>query len=778
MILAFLIGGILSHFSILYFPVLTISLIVLFLLILIKKRRFVEIMVFLAGFSYCLIWTDVTHNRNFSQPLLSSPKEIKARVVFSSCNKMSGSRQYICKILFKEADVNPIPKDVRVYLETEIPPGTEAEMVMQIRVKERGLVPGLFGRPFYVARPLKIAITGKANGIRWTVERQRQRLSSFFENAFSRETDDLAKALVTGERALNPSLREIFRKTGLSHLLTISGTHFGLLFFLFFNILRKTILLLPYRIFHRLTTYVSVNLIPGILTLPFLMWYLFISGTEIPAVRSFIMAVLFVFGLLAGRRYSWLIGILVAAAVILLADPLALFDLSFILSFFAVFFIGLGLERFKKERFRTEDPESGSKGLKDRILDFLRDSFFVSMAATLGTTPFVIYFFHYISPIGLVANIFITPFVCFIVLPVLLIISVFYLVTDLCFLEGFAEWLIHSVLKIIETLASFRYADIPVPPFPMIFILIMYVFILLFIFGNKLWRYIGIAGFASLWVLIFLMVDKSVSVTFIDVNQGDSSVIELPDGKTVVVDTGSEGIEISAYLRYRGKRIVDALILTHPHPDHIGGMSILKNNFKIKEIWDNGLLIYKDEMSDIRKRHLKRGDLIRGEDYTFLILHPYPGFYIRKGTKYNFENNSSLVMKFVYKGFSILMAGDIELEAEEDLTHLGNILKADILKVPHHGSRYSAHRLFFKLVSPQVAVISAGKENPYGHPHGEILRLLEGSNQFILFRDGTIRITISKDGVFHVKMYKDYVLKPVGNFRDEWRNLMNIFTIF
>jgi competence protein ComEC len=116
--------------------------------------------------------------------------------------------------------------------------------------------------------------------------------------------------------------------------------------------------------------------------------------------------------------------------------------------------------------------------------------------------------------------------------------------------------------------------------------------------------------------------------------------------------------------------------------------------------------------------------MIEGRGYTISILHPYPEFYTARGNEYDAENNDSLVLKISGEHTSFLFSGDIQEEAEEDILHIGTWLQSDVIKVPHHGGRTSAHEAFFETVSPAIAVISAGRENPFGHPHQQTLDIL------------------------------------------------------
>ncbi len=751
-----------------YFPVLLSIALVVITGLLIKGKDLWKILFLLAGILYSFIRAEDLNLEDIKGDATVG-REIYAKAIFLSVEK-APSQKLRYKVLLKSCNVRPCPSYLNIYTEAVIEPGSEAEVLLHLSRKRHGLVPGLI-ESSYNARSIRIDGIKRAEGLRWIIEKQRLILYDLFGKIFQERSRGLARALVTGHREIEPEVREAFRKTGLSHLLSISGTHFGLLFTIIFFFFKRILLLLPYNTFHKLTTYVSVNLLSVLFTIPFLLWYLLLSGMQIPALRSFLMILCFLLGLFIGRRYYWFMGLSLAALIIVIINPVSLFDLSFILSFSAVLFIGLFLERFHKER------PSGDRSILKKIIELPKQTFLISLAATMGTLPVIAYCFHYISLVGLLSNLIVTPIVGFVIVPMLLFISLFYLFSGLYFLGNLPERLMELTLKIIEFFASFRYAEIPVLPFAPFLIILLYGALFLFIFSKGRWRYPGIILFLLLVLILCFRTDRSLHITFVDVDQGDGAVVELPDGRVIVIDTGRDGLEVSSYLRYRAKRIIDALVLTHPHPDHTGGLERLMRDFIVREIWDNGFFDYSEKNPFLKRRVLSRGDILKTNEYAFLILHPYKGFYSSYGSSYTAENNLSLVMKFISKDLSVLFTGDIEWEAQDDLIHLGSVLRADVLKVPHHGSRSSANEIFFNMVSPEIAIISAGRGNPHGHPHREVLSLLQNTPCYITSRDGSIKITPS-EGRIYVKIYKDYLITPVRRPVDELKNMANLFRVF
>jgi competence protein ComEC len=159
------------------------------------------------------------------------------------------------------------------------------------------------------------------------------------------------------------------------------------------------------------------------------------------------------------------------------------------------------------------------------------------------------------------------------------------------------------------------------------------------------------------------------------------------------------------------------------------------------------------------------------------VFHPYKEFYTMNGDSDNGGNNSSLVLKIDGRSKSFLFTGDIEEEAQEDIIHLGKWLKSDVVKVPHHGGRTSAHEFFFDAVFPEIAVISAGRGNSFGHPHQDTLEMLEGAKIYRTDMNGAVKIT-EKDGRLEVKTYRNYKFSKTRNLAGEMKNIKRLFEVW
>lgn len=244
--------------------------------------------------------------------------------------------------------------------------------------------------------------------------------------------------------------------------------------------------------------------------------------------------------------------------------------------------------------------------------------------------------------------------------------------------------------------------------------------------------------------------NQYVSVHFIDVSQGDCQLIELPEGKTMLIDAGDNGTEdvIIDYIDELGIKKIDYILATHPHADHIGGMAEIISHFDIGEIFmprvQNNTKTFEDMLEKIDKKSLTISSAYEGKiifDYSGVkaeILSP------KKDKTYEEMNNYSAVVKLTAGEKVFLFMGDAEKEIESAI--LNKDIKADVLKVGHHGSSTSSGLAFLKKVSPEYAVISCGADNDYGHPHKETMNSLEKVAKKVLRTDKSGTIIIRCDG--------------------------------
>jgi competence protein ComEC len=258
---------------------------------------------------------------------------------------------------------------------------------------------------------------------------------------------------------------------------------------------------------------------------------------------------------------------------------------------------------------------------------------------------------------------------------------------------------------------------------------------------------------------------KDLKLTFIDVGHGDSILIEFPKGKKMLIDGGGlyedrfdVGKNVIAPFLWKKKiRRIDTLVLTHPDPDHLKGLNFIASQFSIGEFWDNGDQTpsepYLRLKETLRQKKIKAHSLneetlpqiIQGVEVS--ILNP-PGENPaqRKVQRLRDLNNSSLVMKLRFRNVSVLLAGDIEKEAEELMLRKAHSLRADIIKIPHHGSSSSSSVAFLDRVKPTVAILSVGERNVARLPHPDVLKRYKQLGSRILRTDAHGAITLVTDG--------------------------------
>jgi competence protein ComEC len=243
-------------------------------------------------------------------------------------------------------------------------------------------------------------------------------------------------------------------------------------------------------------------------------------------------------------------------------------------------------------------------------------------------------------------------------------------------------------------------------------------------------------------------------VSFLDIGQGDAELLQLPNGDNVLIDGGDNGMEerLVGDLRDRGVKSLDMVIMTHPHADHIGALDAVFKAFPVRLVLDSGsrtsTKTYTKLLKLIAEKNipLKLGRPGMTKQYGAVKLEVLaPSEPLLKDTKSDLNNNS-IVTKWTYGKVSFLMTGDIESEGLARLLKADVDLRATVLKVPHHGSRYTSGMDFLERVKPEVAVISAGQGNDYGHPHKQALERLKRVGATIYVTKDVGTVTVTTDG--------------------------------
>jgi len=261
------------------------------------------------------------------------------------------------------------------------------------------------------------------------------------------------------------------------------------------------------------------------------------------------------------------------------------------------------------------------------------------------------------------------------------------------------------------------------------------------------------------WVFVEERESKFLEIIFFDVGQGDAIFIETPKHKQILVDGGPDltileklGREMPFWDRY-----IDLIVLSHPEADHLTGLIEVARRYKIGGILTTGIIRetaqYEEWQKIIKEENIPiyiaqaDGVVNLDNDIKLFVLYPFESL---SGKIIKESNNTSIVAKLVFKDFELLLTGDIEKKVEKELVNSRTNLASDILKIAHHGSKTSTTPEFVKAVKPIFAVIQAGKDNPYGHPHQNVLDVLSGINIFRTDKDGDIEV-LTDGAKFQVK---------------------------
>jgi len=543
------------------------------------------------------------------------------------------------------------------------------------------------------------------------------------------------EALVLGERArLDAPTILALQKTGLYHLFAISGAHIALVSALLFGLFRAL----------RLAQRPSYALL-----LVFLVFYGFLVEGRASVVRAVIMAAAFILGKLLWKDVHLLNTIAISAWAILLLNPYQLFDAGFQLTFAAT----LGLILFFS-RIRAALPEIPLK-----ISDLLA----LSIAAQAAVMPIVAVTFHRVIFSGLVLNLIGIPLVGAVMAAGYVFLPIAFLAP---FLAGPAAAGLAFLLRVF--LASTRLLDglpflsyrIPTPSAAVVVAYYAFLLLLLAPPRFKRQRAVTALGFAAAFILLitspFPSSVKDLTVTLIDVGQGESILVEFPGQAKMLIDGGGlptgtfdvgENV-VSPFLWSKGIKSIDRLVLTHPHPDHLNGLEAVARNFRIGEFWEGppptGDVKYDNllrSLGDVRRRRIGRGfgESIGGVEISALApansSPPRPP-----------DNDASLVFRISYGESSFLLTGDIGRAIEEEILAAGLDIRAQVLKAPHHGSDSSSSETFLAAVRPEYVLLSAGRNNRYNLPHPDILVRYEKAGARVLRTDVQGAIEIRSDG--------------------------------
>jgi len=594
----------------------------------------------------------------------------------------------------------------------------------------------------------------------------------------AREAAVLCALIIGTDAALPQDLRTAFSRAGVSHVLSISGLHVALIASAGYGLLRWVLGRSQWLL---LATSVP-KLAIGASIVPVLL-YAGIAGTNVATVRSVIMILVFLVGVLVDRQRHLVVNLAVAALVIILVSPGAALDISFQLSFVAVLGLVYASERFWPWWRQWEESRLlRLRGWRARLLRPLAAYALVSVSALAATTPLTAFHFNQISLVALLANAVIVPLLGSVAvalgLSAALLDLVYEPLAQLCVLLAWPA--VSLGLWLVQLSAALPYAAVRVVTPTRLELALAYAGLFVLVRWSGRARHWGIALLVVLalgdgaWWYLDRYERRNLRVTFLSIGQGDSAVVELPGSAVMVVDGGGLGGEgfdvgervVAPFLWSRKIAQVDYLVLSHPDWDHYGGLAFVAQHFAPREFWWNGTHATPPRLTALLAALMEQGvprvTLRRGDRRRLgaveAIVHAPPGRL--DGLS---DNDQSLVLGLSFGGKQVLFTGDIEAAGEADLiAAAGGTLASLVVKVPHHGSHTSSSARFVDAVAPAIAVVSAGFENRFRFPHPDVLRRYDAHRCALLRTDldGAVQVELDAAGRVDVHRFRDSAAPP------------------
>lgn len=517
----------------------------------------------------------------------------------------------------------------------------------------------------------------------------------------------IVKALTIGDTAgLDDRTKTLFLETGTSHILSISGSHFAVVAGFFFFIAR-----FAFRTSSRMRQNGTDRAWAALITIPFTILFMLVAGSRLPTIRATIMISIYMLALFFERKGHTLNALFLSALIILVIFPHSLFSPSFQLTFISVLLIILTGRAIDPLLVKTNRPVRWFLSLAA-----------AGLAAGIGTLPVVLYHFHGFNPLSFVYNLVAVPLMCLVSTPLALAGLVAPFGEYLLRLSG---EVIEITVAVLDTVNRGYIYPVVRPNLPEAILCLTTVLSLpflrqrpvRFIFVGVVLPLLIVAGLVS-WQKRFHNTDLCVS--YIDVGLGDAMLVEAPRGVRILIDAG--GFHGTAFDTGRSviapillaKKIgtLDYVVNSHPHQDHIGGLRFILGHFGVRAYLGLtgpegqpstnhiGSILREHRIPSVR---LAAGDVLSLPSGSAMsVLTP------SDTTWQDNLNDASLVLKMTLGERSFLFTGDIGEDMEKALILLGAPLRSSVLKVPHHGSRYSSTIHFIRAVRPDMAVLSVG----------------------------------------------------------------------
>ena len=515
---------------------------------------------------------------------------------------------------------------------------------------------------------------------------------------------------------LDDSVKLSYRNNGISHLFAVSGMHITFLSSIMLKILNKLFK-------NKYLKYIIVFI--------FLLFFMFLTNFTPSVIRATFLFILLSINKLVDLKIDTLSIILLILDVMLIFNPYYIYNVGFLLSFV----VSIALIIFGK--------------ITNNYNNYFIKIFIISLISFLISIPIMINNNNEINLLSPFINIIFVPFISIIIFPLSII----------TYFIPFLNNVLVFFIKLEENLSLFfdkiNIFKITLREINIIFIIIYYLLIIFVIKKITLKKYLYI--FLILLVLIIHSninyLNNNIYLTYIDVGQGDSILLEYPHNKNLLIDTGGKASynnksynisdnTIIPYLKSKGIKRLHYLILTHGDFDHMGESINLVNNFKVDNVIFNC-----GEFNDLEQELIKALNKKKIKYYSCIndLNIDNNKLYFLKTKEYNNENDNSSVIYFNYNNYKFLFMGDAGVEKEKDILDKYNLSNIDVLKVGHHGSKTSSSKSFINEANPKYSIISVGKNNRYGHPNKEVLNNLNNSKIYRTDIDGSIAFKIKNN---------------------------------
>lgn len=578
------------------------------------------------------------------------------------------------------------------------------------------------------------------------------------DSVFGETDGSVIKAMLLGDKSgIDRDTKKLFQMNGIAHILAISGVHIAIIGMTLFGVLR------------RLT---GSYMASGIMAISVIVLYGVMTGMASSTVRAMIMMVISVIGQVKGRSPDMLTSAGTASVIQALIDPGIILDAGFQLSFAAV--LGMAVPgALMKKLIPT----------KNKVVSTL----VMNLAITLATGPLVIFYYYQFPLYSIFLNLLIVPLVSVIIFVSIVVIAAMLIFPGILqgneMAVGIGAFPVKLILAIYRQLCEWAmklpFYSINTGHVSVMMIVVFYmamVGVLILLVRAKsadcarVRRRMVCLCAAVIITLCCVCYeaasfDREFRVVFMDVGQGDGILIRSGMGVNILIDGGSSSSNkvgeyvMAPVLKFYGAAHVDYAFVTHGDKDHVSGIQYLLSDTNSGIRIDNLVVpMYGDieNMGELLELAEKRGvniiymdggsQMSCGKDVAKVwlnFLHP------SEKTDIKDANDLSAVIRLEYRGYSVLFTGDLGEDGERELISEGGDLSADVLKVGHHGSRYSTSGEFLRAVDPDLAIISAGENNRYGHPHGETLERLDacGADVMSTIDHGAICVEITDGGI-------------------------------